>query len=45
MKNGIIIGLAIGVVAATAIYQQNQNKSLIKRGKHAIVKKIEDILD
>lgn len=45
MKNGVIIGLALGVVAATAIYQQTQNRSVMKRGKRAIVKKLEEMLD
>jgi len=47
MKNGLLIGVALGVITATALYQRTMQKKdgAFKRGANAIVKKIGDILD
>lgn len=47
MKNGLLIGLAAGVITATVLYQKAQEaKNPAKRsGKSAIIKKIEDMLE
>lgn len=45
MKNGILIGMALGAITATVVYQKSENNKMFKRGKKAIVKKLEDILD
>jgi len=44
MKNGILIGVALGVVTATALYTRTNSGKMLKRGKRAIVRKIEDML-
>lgn len=47
MKNGILIGVALGVITATALYQRTMQKKdgAFKRGASSIVKKIGDMLD
>jgi hypothetical protein len=43
MKNSLIIGAMLGVVAATAIYSK-MNASPAKKAKKAFLDKLEDVL-
>lgn len=43
MKNSVLLGAMIGVVAATAIYNK-MNVSPAKKAKKAIIDKLEDVL-
>lgn len=43
MKNSLVLGTMLGLVAATAIYCGTSNNSL-KKAKRALVNKIEDVI-
>ncbi len=44
MKNSVLLGVTLGVVAATAIYSAS-NQNLVKKTKRTLLKKLEDVLD